>query len=205
MWLQDGLAVLAAVAAFGQLALQLMRFGAPHELVAAAHAAALDEIAHARLCFALAAEYGQAAGDVAPFRAATQLDREMDVAQLMDESIIDGAFAEGVAANGLLCAATRARDATVAATLTRLSRDESRHATLGWDIAAWALRAAPATTRARLPAVLARLGRLRLDVSAHPDGLLEHGRLDAASARWIFEATRAEVAQRLRQQLRLTP
>jgi hypothetical protein len=205
LWLQDGLAEQAAVAAFGQLALQLLRFGAPPELVAAAHAAALDELEHARLCFSLARGYGEAASSVAPFPAATAVDRELDLAQLMDESIIDGAFAEGFAANGLLCAAAQCEDAAVTEILRRLAREESRHAALAWDIAEWALRVAPAALRARLPQLLDRLLRLRLDFSAYPDDLLAHGRLDAANARWMFEATRAEVAERLRQMLRLKP
>jgi hypothetical protein len=205
LWLQDGLAEQAAVAAFGQLALQLMRFGAPAPLLAAAHTAALDEIEHARLCFSLASHYGEGEGRAAPFPAATHVDRDLDLAQLLEESIIDGAFAEGFAANGLLCAAAQCRDPDVTEILRRLAREESRHAALGWDIAEWALRVEPAAMRARLPQVLEHLLRLRLDFSAYPDDLLMHGRLDAANAHWMFEATRAEVADRVRQKLRLKP
>jgi hypothetical protein len=38
--------------------LELLALGAPAELVEKAHVAALDEIEHARICFALASAYG---------------------------------------------------------------------------------------------------------------------------------------------------
>jgi hypothetical protein len=197
LWVNDGLAEQASIAAFGQLALQLMRFGAPAQLLCDAHLAALDEIAHARLCFSLANRYGHARHDAVPFSAATCVDRDLDLPRLMEDSIIDGAFAEGFAASALAWSATRAQDRAVRAVLTRLGRDEARHAALGWDIALWALHLEPIAMRAHLPRVCRRLSNLRLDVSAYPEGLCHHGRLDASSARRIFEATRSEVADRL--------
>jgi hypothetical protein len=196
-WLGDGLAEQASVAAFGQLALQLLRFGAPPELVSAVHQAALDEIVHARLCFSLAEQYGETNCGAAPFPAAVMVNREMDLATLVEESMIDGAFAEGFAANVLSWLATRSRDPAVTAVLERLAEDESRHAALGWDIARWALQVDPGSTRARLPRALERLRRLRLDLSVYPDGLVEHGRIDARRAAPLFEATRSEVAKRI--------
>src|SRR5262245_17579998 len=59
-WAAAGVAEHASVAAFGRLALELLRFAAPLELVRAVHAAALDEIAHAEACFRLAERYGGA-------------------------------------------------------------------------------------------------------------------------------------------------
>src|SRR6185437_10815965 len=44
----------ASVASFARVSLQLLAVGAPGDLVGATHQAALDEIRHARLCFALA-------------------------------------------------------------------------------------------------------------------------------------------------------
>ena len=56
----------ASVPAFSRLALTLMSLGAPARLVEAAHRAALEEIAHARIAFTLAAAY--AGAPVAPGR-----------------------------------------------------------------------------------------------------------------------------------------
>src|SRR6185437_10769514 len=47
-WTADALAEHASIASFGRFALELMAVGAPADLVAAAHRAALDEVEHAR-------------------------------------------------------------------------------------------------------------------------------------------------------------
>lgn len=62
-WLEAAQMEHASIASFGRFALQLLRLGAPAELVQNAHVAALDEIEHARICFALASAYaGRAYG-----------------------------------------------------------------------------------------------------------------------------------------------
>jgi len=47
-WATTGAGEHASVAAFARLSLELMRFGAPSELVADAHRAAMDEVQHAK-------------------------------------------------------------------------------------------------------------------------------------------------------------
>ncbi|MFN7146774.1 MAG: hypothetical protein ACK4YP_23575, partial [Myxococcota bacterium] len=63
-WTRDALIEHASVAAFARFALELLAVGAPADLVDAAHAAARDEVRHARLAFALAEAY--AGAPVAP-------------------------------------------------------------------------------------------------------------------------------------------
>src|SRR5262249_9106811 len=48
----------ASIAAFSRVALGLLGLGAPAELVAETHAAALDEVEHARVAFALSSAFG---------------------------------------------------------------------------------------------------------------------------------------------------
>lgn len=137
-WLRSALLEHASVASFGRFALDLLRLGAPADLVARAHAAALDEVGHARDAFRLAGAFlgrevhpGPLAG---PWAAATP-DRE--------------AFAEAVAREGCvgetlaaLDAAARldgARDPAVRDVLQRVVREESAHAALAWDTLAWLL------------------------------------------------------------------
>jgi hypothetical protein len=198
LWLNDALAEQASIAAFGQLGLQLLRWGAPRELLTSVYEAAADEIVHARLCFSLASQYGQTTLDAAPFPAATEIDPRSTLAQLFDASIFDGALLEGFAGSALSFAARRSRDAAVSAVLERLAVDEARHAALGWEIARWALRVEPGL-RGRLPALDERLTRARLDVSVYPKDLLDDGRIDPENARAIFESTRLDVIARLRQ------
>ncbi|MFZ5897429.1 MAG: hypothetical protein ACOY0T_40625 [Myxococcota bacterium] len=50
----------ASIASFNRFSLELLALGAPGDLVERANRAALDEVRHARLCFALASVY---AGD----------------------------------------------------------------------------------------------------------------------------------------------
>jgi hypothetical protein len=54
----DGCEEHASIAAFARLTLHLLSVGAPPELIEKAHLASLDEIRHARSCFALARRYG---------------------------------------------------------------------------------------------------------------------------------------------------
>src|SRR5262249_45609125 len=63
-WARDALLEHASGASFARFSLALLAGGAPADLVALAHEAALDEIEHARLCFALASRY--AGEEIAP-------------------------------------------------------------------------------------------------------------------------------------------
>src|SRR5690606_37693683 len=65
-WLADAQMEHASVAAFARAALELMAVGAPAELLAGCAEAGLDEVRHARLCFALAAAYGGVAYEPGP-------------------------------------------------------------------------------------------------------------------------------------------
>ena len=56
-WLRAALLEHASIASFARFSLELLRYGAPPELVVGAHRAALDEVAHARLAFALASSW----------------------------------------------------------------------------------------------------------------------------------------------------
>ena len=53
-WIENARSEHASVPAFSRLSLTLMSLGAPARLVEGAHRAALEEIEHARLAFALA-------------------------------------------------------------------------------------------------------------------------------------------------------
>src|SRR5690606_4020321 len=66
LWLHDARAEHASVPAFARLSWLLAAAGAPAELLARAHRAALEEIEHAERCFALAAGYGGRAHTVEP-------------------------------------------------------------------------------------------------------------------------------------------
>lgn len=136
-WLADARLEHASVAAFARFSLELMTIGAPAELVADAHRAALDEIDHARLCFSLASDPatplgpGALALDHVPIR-----QRVEDIVRGAAEECCCGeTFAAEVARRALIdCKHEGAR-----AALERIAVDEARHAELGWRFVAYAI------------------------------------------------------------------
>jgi hypothetical protein len=122
--LRDAFFEHASVAAFARLSLSLLAFGAPPDLVADAHRAALDEIRHTQISFALA---GAAIGP-GPCPAFAELRAHRSLAELAEESFVDGCIGETCAALELRAIATRNGDDP---TILAMAEDEERHAELG--------------------------------------------------------------------------
>jgi hypothetical protein len=141
VWLEAARAEHASIASFANLSLRLLALGAPPDLVADAHAAALDEIRHARLAFELASAY--AGEPLAPVRFddAARMSASGDLAALAIETLVDGCINETVAAALAEAAGSAAEDPAVAAALREIAADEARHAELAWRIVAWCVRA----------------------------------------------------------------
>lgn len=123
----------ASVEAFEILARELTALGAPRSLVERARRAAGDERRHARVTAALARRFGAEPADVctapAPLR---------DLERLALDNAVEGCVRETF---GALVAAWQGRaagDAAIRAAMARIAEDETRHAELAWDIAAWA-------------------------------------------------------------------
>jgi hypothetical protein len=145
----------ASIAAFARVSLELMSLGAPSDLVREVHAAALDEIEHARACFALAARFGAppsgpGALPLAPLAPVT-------IADVAKSAIMDGFANEAAAAHEARERAEREGDAVVRRVLLRIAEDEERHAALGLKIARWALAESPDAVRAVLASTVAEL------------------------------------------------
>jgi hypothetical protein len=139
-WLQTAQLEHASIAAFASLALRLVAAGAPAALITAAHAAALDEVKHARFAFELASAY---AGErLAPgrFDVATRAAVTGTIAELAIETFVDGCINEAAAAHQAELAAEQAVDPVVAAALREIAEDETRHAALAWAVVAWCVR-----------------------------------------------------------------
>ncbi len=177
------------MASFGRFALELLAVGAPPELVAAAHEAALDEVRHARVCLALAADYDrQPLGAGAfPFDGAVPISA--DLAEVAARAAIEGCVNETIAA--LIAAEQRAAatDAAVRDALEMIARDESSHAELAWRTVSWALARGGERVRRALQqafaVALAAPGEFP-GACAQPDAALaHHGRLDVAALQRI--------------------
>jgi hypothetical protein len=155
-WLRSARLEHASIASFARFTLELLRYGAPPDLVADAQRAALDEVRHAELCFALASAYlGEPLGP-----------GPLDLAEAAHLAESIGDFAEAVAREGCIGetlsavdAAARRADATdpaVREALAIIEADESRHAVLAWRTLRWLLeREDDAALSERLAAVFA--------------------------------------------------
>lgn len=146
-WLADAQAEHASVASFARFALELLSIGAPPELVADAHAAARDEIEHARICFALASAYAGAPHGPGPLMVDGSLSRCGDLYAIVRATVEEGCVGETLAALEAEAAVARATDPVVRAALTRIADDEARHAALAWRVVAWALGSGAASVR----------------------------------------------------------
>jgi hypothetical protein len=137
-WLRDALCEHASVASFGRASLELMRHGAPPYLLNATLRAGLDEVEHAKLCFALASAY---AGK--PLQAGTILDmpgvRAQSLAQLAVDVFLEGAVEESTAVLAAVRAAAKCEVGAAKEALAKIADDETNHAALAWATLAWTL------------------------------------------------------------------
>jgi hypothetical protein len=137
-WSQEGAAEHASVASFGRFAMELLAMGAPSDLVAGAHQAALEEVRHARLCFALARAY--AGRDVSPgaFPLGSAVPLRAHDA-LVGATIIEGCVNETIASLVARERLLQCRNASVRRVLSLIADDEARHAELAWRCLQWLL------------------------------------------------------------------
>jgi hypothetical protein len=137
-WQKDALDEHASIAAFARFTMLMLSVGAPPDLIADSQRASLDEIKHARACFALARRYGSR--DVGPsaLEVADSLGA-ISLAELAALTVQEGCVGEtlGVllASEQLACAA----DPEVIRLLRRIVADENRHAELAWRFVKWAV------------------------------------------------------------------
>ncbi len=175
----------AAVAAFGELAVELRHHGAPAALVAASVRARHDEIRHAGTMAALARRYGAHAS--AP-RVRAMPPRPLET--LARDNAIEGCVRETFGAAVAHVQARQARDPMVRRVFASIARDETRHAALSWSLAAWAearmgARARQRIARDRAEAVARLRGEL---VRGHgPAAHVELGMPTQAQAQRLFD------------------
>ncbi len=123
----------AAVEAFEILAWELERFGAPKHLIERALKAADEEREHTVSTRAIAESVG---GEFVAPEAAPRRDRTL--LEFALENATEGCVRETFGAAVGAFQAAAARDANVAQAMEVISREETGHAHLSWEIAAWA-------------------------------------------------------------------
>ncbi len=180
-WQRIALMEHASVAAFARFALQLMSVGAPPELLEATTAAMQDETEHAQLAFGLASAYkGQRLGP-----SALDIDDSLGDEQLsaiVGNTVLEGCIGETVAALEAVEGLAAVRDPAVRSVLSKVAKDEQRHAELAWKFVRWALTESPTLQGAVLEQVEAELAVARaaaagIEQEPESDWLLRHGLL----------------------------
>lgn len=182
----------AAVVAFERLADELAAFGAPPSLVARARASAEDETRHAREVSALAEAFG---GVAAPPVGDVSLPRRA-LFEVALENAREGCVRETYGALVATHQARTATDSRARDVLTRIANDETGHAALSWDVAAWLDTRLDEGERAsvraaRDEAVASFRDALAPELTERARALL--GLPDAATSRAMFDALAARV------------
>jgi hypothetical protein len=195
-WAEDAQLEHASIASFGRFSLALLAFGAPSDLVESAHQAALDEVEHARLCFALASGY--AGEPLAPGAFPIgDLTLPARIADLAVATVREGCVGETVSAIVAAEQLARAQEPAVRRALETIAADEARHAELAWRTVAWALEVGGAEVRSACKRAFAEALSQEPDLTAAPPTHLEaHGRLDAVTLRAVARSAMSEVVAR---------
>lgn len=209
LWHHDAQKEHSSVPAFSRLSWVLTGLGAPAELIARVHRAALEEIDHARRCFALAGGYAgapQSAEPIPELLRAPPTAGDDPLLTAAIESLRDGCLIEDFNADVAERAAASATDPAARELAAIIARDERAHAELAWSILEWCLdrgegvRAAVAAAAELLPTEGPRAyadDEAGLIAAADPAGLAAHGRVPAGEWAPIYArrlaATRARV------------
>jgi len=201
LWLHDAKKEHASAPAFSKVAWLLAAAGSPPELMRRAHFAAIQEIEHARLCFALASGYLGKEYGPKPMPALTSsalAQKEDALAALALESFADGCLLEDFNADVAEKCAEICKDDAVRAALARIAKEERSHAQLSWDILAWTLESDPEKIAPLLEGAIKNIEKqprptavsvelLETVAAADKNALRRHGRLDDADWQKIWQ------------------
>ena len=186
-WGQEAAAEHASVASFGRFALELLALGAPSDLVAGAHQAAVEEIRHAKLCFALARAYAGRDVGPGPFPLGSGVPLRGHDA-LVGATIIEGCINETIASLVARERLLHCRDTSVRHVLAAIAEDEAGHAEFAWRCLEWLLERGEASSYdiARAALATAPLG------DSHADGPAEATTTEALAAHGFLASRRID-------------
>lgn len=181
LWARDALLEHASVASFSKFSLHLMAVAAPPALLDEAHRAALDEIQHARLCFALASAYAGDPLGPGPLPLEGDLLGPLDLPTITAAAVREGCIGETLASLEAAEAHELARAAAPREALGTIAEDEARHAELAWRFVRWSLDqrddATAAAVERAFREALRGPGPAEAPEDPLDDALAHHGRL----------------------------
>jgi hypothetical protein len=153
----------ASIDAFRLLRRDLAALGAPRKLLGAATRAARDERRHARRMTALARRRGSA-----PERPRIGVTTPPSLEELATQNAVEGCVRETFGALVARVQAREAADREIGAALSRIAREEARHAALSWQIDAWARRRLTRDARERVDRAREAAARAVIAEAARP-------------------------------------
>lgn len=182
----------ASVFAFERLEEELRALDAPRDLIDAARSSRGDEIRHARMTKKLATRFGAtvAEPDVDP-NVANEARSAYEIAL---ENAVEGCVRETYAAVVAHWQAQACSDRQIARVMKAIAEDETKHAALAWDVAAWLEPKLTADERARIDAAReAARAELRASLARELDEnvIAITGMPRTADALALFEAVSA--------------
>ena len=157
-WTESALLEHASIASFARFSLHLLAVGAPPELLEGTQRAALDEIEHARLAFAIAGRLGGEPVGPGPLPMEGDVLGNLDLLSVAVAAAEEGCIGEALAALEADREACTEPEGPIADALASIARDEATHAELAFAFVRWATSvggptiasAVEATRRARL-------------------------------------------------------
>jgi len=203
-WAIDAAYEHASVASFSKLSLELIAFGAPSDLVRRTHEAALDEVRHAEIGFAMASAYLGIPISPSTLPRAVAFSGAASLVELAVAALREGCFGETLAAVVASEQHAQAHDPGLALAYGEIAEDEARHAELAFGILAWAIRVGGSEVLSGLhEAAIAMLAEIRRrndrNEAAEESSLLIHGRLTRSElARAQLDAAETIVMPALR-------
>ena len=139
-WLNAALDEHASIAAFSRFSLHLMALAAPPQLLGNAHQAALDELEHAKLCFAIYEVYAGEPAAPSPMNLPQNLLGPLTPEAIVGAAVAEGCVGETIAAHEAQQLAELCEPIPLKTVLKQIAIDEQKHAELAWKFIAWALK-----------------------------------------------------------------
>lgn len=178
----------ASIASFRLLEAELATLGAPLALRQKARAAARDEVRHTAMVGGLAQKHG--AAGLSPPRGTPRARKPRSLEAFALENAVEGCVRETLGAFVALWQSVHADDALVRATFAEIASDETGHAALAFEIAAWAEPRLSPPARRRIARRVVAATREFTDHRSVPDrGVPELGlpsSAELARAVWVL-------------------
>jgi hypothetical protein len=185
----------ASVFAFERLEEELRALGAPMDLVEAARSSRKDEVRHARMTKKLATRFGATVAE--PVVDATVKEEKRSAFDIALENAVEGCVRETYAAVVAHWQAQACGDRQIATIMKAIAEDETKHAALAWDVAAWLEPQLDADERARVEGAREKAREeMRASLARELDDevVAIAGMPRAADALALFEAVSAAAA-----------